>query len=271
MSGRLFLIGTPIGNLEDITLRALDALRASDVVYCEDTRHTPILLNRHGIKKPLVSCRRENEKSRVAEILALLESGKTVALVSDAGMPCICDPGAEIARVARAAGHACATFPGPTAIATAACLFGWDSGFAFFGFLPEKQKARDMLVDSAKRLPIPFALYVAPHDLNAVLDYLHSRLGERRIRLARELTKAFEEVFDGSLSSTRIPSPRGEFVLGVEPASPDSFVPTDAEIRVLLEAKLRAGLTRKSAVEAVASERGLPKGRVYDLALKIKV
>ena len=189
MSGTLYLVGTPIGNLGDITFRAVETLKSVDFIACEDTRHTLKLLNFYEIKKPLISYYKQKENEGSEHLIELLSQGKNVALVSDAGMPCISDPGSVVARKARERGYAVTTVPGPTAVTSAAALCGLESGFAFIGFLPEKNKDAESLLSSYVSCPIPLVFYVAPHDLERTLSKLHAVLGSRKYHAVKELTK----------------------------------------------------------------------------------
>src|SRR5574344_667999 len=153
MKGKLFIVGTPIGNLEDVTLRALDTLKNADVIACEDTRHTLALLNKYEIKKPLISYYKQKEREGAEQITALLDGGKNVALVSDAGMPCISDPGAVLVRKMLEENYSYTVIPGANAAVSAVALCGTDGGFAFVGFLPEKAKDKKKTLEKYKNLP----------------------------------------------------------------------------------------------------------------------
>jgi 16S rRNA (cytidine1402-2'-O)-methyltransferase len=201
-SGRLFIVGTPIGNMEDITLRALRVLREASLVAAEDTRHTGLLLARHSISKPLVSYHEFNEAKRTAELLKELQQGRSIALVSDAGMPTVSDPGQRLIRAAIDAGIAVEVIPGVSAITMALTGSGLGGGpFLFYGFLPHKSGQRNNVL--ARLAPLPYALvfFESPYRLVKSLQAMHDQLGNRRAVVARELTKKFEEILRGDLAA----------------------------------------------------------------------
>ncbi|MCX7897386.1 MAG: 16S rRNA (cytidine(1402)-2'-O)-methyltransferase [Rhodocyclaceae bacterium] len=227
MSGSLSLVATPIGNLADITLRALDVLRAADLVVCEDTRHTRILLAHYGIDKPLMSLHQHNERQATLKILAELEKGKHIALVADAGTPGISDPGAYAVSAVRRAGFPITPIPGPNAAIAALSISGFTGPFHFVGFLPAKAKSRQAEIATLKAIPALLVFYEAPHRIKETLADLVAGLESvREIFIARELTKRFEECT--RLPLTEAPRwleadenrQRGEFVLIVS-APPD--------------------------------------------------
>ncbi|HCU55842.1 MAG TPA: 16S rRNA (cytidine(1402)-2'-O)-methyltransferase [Clostridiales bacterium] len=263
----LYLVGTPIGNLKDITERARETLAQVDHIACEDTRRTLILLNALGIKKSLISYYKQKEKEGAEKILSLLKEGKHVALVSDAGMPVISDPGALLVRRAREEGVRVESVPGPTAVTTAAALAGVDQGFVFLGFLPEKESDRKKRLAPFIDSPIPLVFYAGPHDVKELIRYLYSLLGERKAYLARELTKLHEEVKEITLSADYSEEARGEYVIIVEGKEKEnpllSLTPEEH-----LEHYLSRGMDKKTAVKTVASERGVPKDDIYKLTIK---
>ena len=263
----LYIVGTPIGNLKDVTERARETLEKVDLIACEDTRRTAILLSALGIKKPLISYYKQKEREGAEKIVALLKEGKEVALVSDAGMPVISDPGAILVREARAAGIKVETVPGPTAVTTAAALAGLDGGFVFLGFLPEKKSDRDKRLAPFLHSPLPLAIYAGPHDVKAILDYLYKTLGDRKAYLARELTKLHETLTEITLAEGYPEEPRGEYVIfveGKEEISPYLSLSPEEHLRAYLE----AGMDPKTAVKRVAAERGVPKDVIYQLTVK---
>jgi 16S rRNA (cytidine1402-2'-O)-methyltransferase len=202
-SGRLFIVGTPIGNMEDITLRALRVLREASLVAAEDTRHTGMLLARHSIKKPLVSYHEFNEARRTAELLKDLQEGRSIALVSDAGMPTVSDPGQRLIRAAIDAGIAVEVIPGVSAITTALTGSGLGGGpFLFYGFLPHKSGQRRNALTRLAPLPWSLVFFESPYRLVKSLQDMHDQLGNRRAVVARELTKKFEEILHGDLAAT---------------------------------------------------------------------
>ncbi len=200
--GRLFIVGTPIGNMEDITLRALRVLREASLVAAEDTRHTGLLLARHSISKPLVSYHEFNEAKRTAELLKELQQGRSIALVSDAGMPTVSDPGQRLIRAAIDAGIAVEVIPGVSAITMALTGSGLGGGpFLFYGFLPHKSGQRQNALTRLAPLPHALVFFESPYRLVKSLQAMHDQLGNRRAVVARELTKKFEEILRGDLAA----------------------------------------------------------------------
>lgn len=222
-AGKLFIVGTPIGNLEDITLRALRVLREADLIAAEDTRHTGILLARHQIAKPLVSYHEFNEAKRTAELVEKLRHGTRLALVSDAGMPTLSDPGLRLITAAIAAGIALEVIPGISAITTALTASGLPvQPFYFHGFLPHKGAQRRTVLTRLAPLPCALVCFESPHRLLKSLADIHTVLGDRRVVVARELTKKFEELLRGPvaevLKSLEPRSIKGEITLIIEGA-----------------------------------------------------
>ncbi len=200
--GKLFIVGTPIGNMEDITLRALRVLREADTVAAEDTRHTGLLLARHQIRKPLVSYHEFNEARRSAELIENLRQGRRIALVSDAGMPTLSDPGARLIRAAVDAGISLEVVPGPSALTAALAASGLSpGGFLFHGFLPHKPGARRKLLANLAPLPWTLVFFESPYRLIKTLHDLQELFSDRQVVIARELTKRFEEVLRGDAAS----------------------------------------------------------------------
>ena len=270
MSGICYLVGTPIGNLKDITLRALDTLKSVDVVASEDTRKSSVLLHAYGIKKPLISYYKQKEREGTEEIIALLEQGKSVALITDAGMPAISDPGAILVRSLRERGHKMEVVPGPTAVTSAISLAGLtQDGFVFAGFLPQKKKEKDAILNNLKNVVLPLVFYCAPHDLDETLSYLFSKLGARKARAIKEVTKLFETVYEGTLDTLTIENKKGEFVLIVDGAKERGEEEQNEEAKALLLQYLTEGLSRSEAVKRAASETGAPKNSVYQMSLTL--
>jgi len=278
--GTLHIVSTPIGNLEDLTLRGLRVLREARLIAAEDTRHTRKLLNHYGIATPAISYHAHNERARLEPILAALAEGD-VALVSDAGTPGVSDPGLELIRAALAAGYPVTAEPGPVAAVTALVLSGFDPArYTYLGFLPRQAKDRRALLAQVREQPWPLVLYEAPHRLLDLLADLLAVLGDRPCAVARELTKLHEEVVRAPLSMAlahfEAAPPRGEFTVVVEGAPPP-----DAEVRaqmvagleVTAEQRLRAlvdaGTTARDAVAQVAGELGLPRRKVYTIWLAL--
>ena len=268
MPGTLFIIGTPIGNLEDITFRAVRALREADRIACEDTRHTRRLLEHYGIDKPMLSYHEHNEKERTAELLRELEAGVSVALVSDAGTPLIADPGYRIVHAARERGIPVSPIPGPSAVMAALSASGLPAdAFLFGGFLPARAAARKRVLETWRSLDATLVFYEAPHRVIESLRAIGRILGDRRVVAARELTKIHEEFLAGAASSIADalearPAIKGEFTILIDRAE----VPANAEppnIGEEVQALILAGTARMDALKAVARRHGLSKREVY--------
>ncbi len=274
--GTLFLCATPIGNLEDITLRVIRTLKEADYIVAEDTRHTLKLLNHLDITKPLISYHKHSHKSREEEILSLLEDGRNVALVSDAGMPGISDPGERLVSLAYDRDIPVTVLPGATAGLSALVLSGLPcSRFVFEGFLPANKKARKKVLLELKNEERTIIIYEAPHHLLSTLKQLYEELGNRQIAIVRELTKIHEEVLRFSLEQSieyfTLNSPRGEFVLIIDGKDKDTDQQAFDEISIAdhILAYMDAGLSKKEAVKRVAADRGIPKNQVYSHSIKI--
>lgn len=276
LSGRLVVVATPIGNLDDLSPRALAALRSSDVIACEDTRRTRALLSHAGIHdKTLVALHDHNESSALRPLLARLERGDVVAVVSDAGMPTLSDPGTRLVSAASAAGADVTAVPGPSALTTALALSGLVAGRFFFeGFLPRKGVSRKQRLEEIAAMRCPCVLFEAPHRLEATLSDLLSHCGpRRRTVLAREMTKLHEEVWRGTLEgavehSQSVP-PRGEYTIVLDAAGAPA-PPADEEVAAALAPMIASGTATKQAAEQVAKEMGVPRRRAYALAVGLR-
>lgn len=262
--GKLYIVGTPIGNLKDITLRALETLKAVDMIACEDTRHTLGLLTHYEIKKPLVSYYKPKEREGAERILAALSEGNDVALVTDAGMPCISDPGSLLVKEARELGFQVVSVPGPTAVTTAVALSGiTEPVFVFIGFLPSRKKERKELLSRYSKLKASLVFYCSPHDLKDELKEFSEAFGARKISVIRELTKLYESVEEGVLGEYEAEEPRGEYVVIVHaPEFEEKEMPTGS-IEDQVNALIAEGLSKKDAIKQVAKLNGLPKDEVY--------
>ena len=281
-AGTLYLVSTPIGNLEDITLRALRVLEEAELVACEDTRHTARLFDRHGISTPRTSLHEHNEKEKCEKLLQRLLDGEDLALVSDAGTPAISDPGYRLVRKAAEAEVKVVPVPGPSAALAALTVSGISTaGFAFLGFLPPKHGARRKALEEAASYPLALVLYEAPHRLEAMLEDLADVFGPaRQVAVARELTKVHEEVLRGTaeelLEHFRETKPRGEITLVVAPLEKTSQkdggrLPGDLDDQALGSfvnwlAEER-DLKRKAASELAATLLGVPRSRAYNASL----
>ena len=279
--GTLYLVATPLGNLEDITLRALRVLREAKVIAAEDTRHTRKLLNHFAIATPTISYHEHSGPAGIAAVLAALAEGD-VALVSDAGTPAISDPGADLIQAALSAGYSVVPIPGPSAVITALIGSGLPSGeFTFLGFLPRRSQERRAHLLSVSHEPRTLVIYEAPHRLRACLDDLLAVLGDRDACLARELTKVHEQWLRGTLSTLKAryggqDEPRGEYTLVIAGASQASQSQTEDEPEALairardrLRELFDAGNGTRDAAAIVARELGLPRREMYRLALDV--
>jgi 16S rRNA (cytidine1402-2'-O)-methyltransferase len=267
------VVATPIGNLRDITLRALETLAAADVVACEDTRVTRKLFDHYGIATPMMPYHDHNAETARPKILDLLAAGKSVALVSDAGTPLISDPGFKLVREACAGGHRVTAAPGASAALMALSVAGLPTDRFFFeGFLPAKEVARRARIAELARIPATLVLFESGPRIAAALGELAAGLGAREAAICRELTKLHEEVRRGDLAALAADyaagaETRGEFVLVIAPPAP-AEQPSAAEIDALLRAAL-ARTTLKEAVAEVAAATGEPRRAVYSRALEL--
>ncbi len=276
-SGTLYVVATPIGNLQDITLRALEVLKAVDVIAAEDTRHTSGLLSHYAIRKKMVAVHEHNEHQSAEQLLARLRAGESVALVTDAGTPGISDPGAVVVDIVREAGVTVVPIPGASAVIAALSASGIrQGGFSFVGFLPASGSQRRKALESLKAQNTTLVFYEAPHRVVESVKDMASTLGaERRLTIARELTKTFETFHRCSLGNAAAwlesdpNQQRGEFVLLIEslPEVESAEVSEDAE-RVLK--LLMAELPLKQAVKLATEITGAKKNALYEHGLKIK-
>jgi 16S rRNA (cytidine1402-2'-O)-methyltransferase len=268
----LHLVATPIGNLGDMTLRAIATLAAADVIYCEDTRHSRTLAAHFGLTAPLKPYHEHNGDAARPHILAALAGGQRIALISDAGTPLISDPGYKLVRAAIDAGHFVTALPGASAAITALTMSGLPTDcFLFAGFLPPKSAARITRLKELSQVPATLVFFEAPSRVADCVADIHTSLGNREVAVARELTKLHETVVLGPASDIASKlaedSPRGEFVVMVAP--PVGGVITDAMIDAHLATAMAETSTRDAAL-AVAEALSVPRGRVYDLALALK-
>lgn len=271
--GKLYICPTPIGNLEDITLRTLRILKEVDLIAAEDTRHTIKLLNHYEIKKPLTSYHEHNIKEKGIELIDRLNKGENIALVSDAGMPGISDPGQDLIGLAVEEDIQIVILPGPTASIAALVVSGLNTDkFVFEGFLSSKKKERIDQLNAIKDEKRTMIIYESPHRLLDSLDNMLTTLGNRRIAIVRELTKIYEEIFRGTIeegidkfSSEKI---RGEFVLIIE-GNQEEHVEEDIDIEEELRKFINQGLSKKESVKRVAEEFKLPKNQVYQISLEL--
>jgi 16S rRNA (cytidine1402-2'-O)-methyltransferase len=273
-SGVLVLVGTPIGNMDDLSPRAVDALTRADAIACEDTRRTGKLLERAGIgSRPMIVVNDHTESQRVRQILDRIERGDRVALVSDAGMPGVSDPGEELVRAVVDAGFPVEVVPGPSAVLSALVVSGLPtSRFVFEGFLPRKGSGRTSRLAELALERRTVVLYEAPHRVARTLADLAAALGEdRQVALARELTKLHEQTWRGTLAEAigevTTTEPRGEYVIVVEGA-PEPDTATDAQLVDALDEARADGASTRDAVAEVSASFRVPKRRVYELATR---
>lgn len=271
MSGTLYLVATPIGNLSDISARAIETLKAVDIIACEDTRHTQKLLNHLGIKAKTVSYHEHNEQERATELAKKLAEGMSVAVVSDAGTPGINDPGHHIVEKAIEAGINVVTIPGPTAFVSAVIVSGLATDSIFFdGFLPAKKGERRKRLEEISSIPATLAFYESPHRIAAALSDCLEILGDREASFSREITKLHEETIRGKisflLSHISYAKPRGEFVLVIDRARESDKAPISdsSEMFANRVSELEStGLDRKKAMKQAAKEFGLTRSEAY--------
>ncbi|MGB7759556.1 MAG: 16S rRNA (cytidine(1402)-2'-O)-methyltransferase [Bryobacteraceae bacterium] len=271
MAGRLYLVATPIGNLEDITYRAVRVLGEVDLIACEDTRQTRKLLDHYAISKPTISYHEYNEAQRAAELAERLVAGAAVALVSDAGMPLVSDPGYRLVRAAIEAGVPVEPVPGPSAALAALAASGLPTdAFHFAGFLPAKTGQRARALEALKEEQATLIFYEAPHRVLETLEAIAQALGPRPVVAARELTKVHEEFLRGTATEVGAllaarGSIKGEFTLLVGKAVAPA--PDDTPVGEAVEELVRAGTARMDAIKQIARRRGLSKREVYEQAL----
>jgi 16S rRNA (cytidine1402-2'-O)-methyltransferase len=274
LSGTLYLVATPIGNLEDISFRAVRVLKEADLIACEDTRQTRKLLDHYGIAKPAISYHEHNERERSLELAARLLAGSKVALVSDAGTPLVSDPGYRLVRAAIDNGIRVEAVPGPSALLTALAVSGLPTdSFQFGGFLPAKSGQRRRILEAMRDAPLTLIFYEAPHRILETLAAVSEVLGDRPVVVARELTKMHEEVLRGTADEVRAiltarETIRGEITLligrGTGPAEDDT------PLAHAVQACVAQGMPRMDAIKAVAQRRGLSKREVYSELEKSK-
>ncbi len=275
MPGKLVVIATPLGHLDDLSPRALDALKNADCIACEDTRRTSGLLARFDIAAPLVSCHKFNEKARLQPLLDRLDEGQTVALVSDAGTPGVADPGALLVRAAVDAGHTVSPVPGPSALTTLLSVSGLVADrFRFEGFLPHRAGERRRILRGLSALDVPLVVYETPHRIRESLEDIRSVLGDRPLVLGRELTKLHETILHGSateLLEALGPAPKGEIVLAISPGDGSGTRDADAEkTRAVWREELEAGGgDRRAALKRAAKRTGLKRAELYRLLAEL--
>lgn len=279
MQGKLYLCATPIGNLDDITLRVLNTLKEVDLIAAEDTRHSIKLLNHFDIKTPMTSYHEFNKVEKARYLVEKMKEGTNIALITDAGTPGISDPGEELVRQCYEAGIELTSLPGPAACITALTISGMATRrFAFEAFLPMDKKEKARILQELKEETRTIILYEAPHRLVSTLTELKEALGDRRISICRELTKKYETVFrttfEAALEFYQTEEPKGECVIVVEGKDPEEIKKeeeaswTSIPIEEHMEQYLKTGMDRKSAMKQVAKDRGISKREVYQYLLE---
>ncbi|HSH36943.1 16S rRNA (cytidine(1402)-2'-O)-methyltransferase [Schnuerera sp.] len=274
--GILYICPTPIGNLEDITIRTIRILKEVDLIAAEDTRHTIKLLNHYDIKKSLISYHEHNKKVKGEQLIDKLKAGQKIGLVTDAGMPGISDPGEDIIRMCIQNEIEVVVLPGPTASIAALVLSGLSTKkFVFEGFLPSKKKERIKELERLKHETRTIILYEAPHRLLALLKDMEKILGNRQISISRELTKIHEETFRGDvvegIEQFESQKPRGEFVLIIKGSEiKEKNIFENTSIKEHIKIYMEEGLSKKDAVKKVAQVRDISKNLVYKESIEIK-
>ncbi|GAA0179702.1 16S rRNA (cytidine(1402)-2'-O)-methyltransferase [Clostridium sediminicola] len=280
MQGKLYVVPTPIGNLKDITLRALETLKSVDFIAAEDTRHSIKLLNHFEIKKQLISYHKFNEYNKLEEIITKIGDGKKIALVSDAGTPGISDPGSILISRCIEEGIEFEVLPGATAITTALVSSGLDTTkFVFRGFLPRDKKERNSLLEEIKEYSETIIFYESPHRIIKTLNILKEKLGDRELSICRELTKLHEQIIRMRISDAieyyQNISPRGEYVLVVRGKSEEEFLAEkrskweNISIEEHIIKYIEEGFSKKEAMKKTAKDRGMSKSEVYKYSINI--
>ena len=263
-------VATPIGNLKDITLRALEALKEADVIFCEDTRHTLKLLSAYDIKKPLFSCHKFNEREAAEKILSLSREGKKVCVVSDAGMPVISDPGWEVCKFLREAGENFTVLPGANAALCALVLSALPSDkFTFLGFLPEKKRERETLLKAYQTSRATLLFHSAPQDVDRDIRDICAIFGDRRACAVREITKIHESAEPFTLKEGLAGEKRGEYVLVVEGAAEYEDPLCSLSVREHVLHYMNEGYEKKEALKLAARDRGVSKSTLYSETLDL--
>lgn len=269
-NGKVYFVATPIGNLGDITVRAIEILKNVDKIACEDTRHSSILLNHYEIKKPTFSYHKFNENKTKKHIIDLVKNGESIAVISDAGMPIISDPGAILVKELIANNIDFEIIPGACACVTALANSGLDSySFTYGGFLPEKKQDRINYITRLATAETTLIFYSACHDINKDLCDLANVLGDRQVVVSNDLTKKFEAHYRGTLGKLEISEPKGEFVICVEGKGLANSL-NNLSLEEHISHYLKSGVSRMEALKLVAKDRNLSKSEVYNASLKNK-
>ncbi len=266
----VYFVATPIGNLKDISIRALEVLRGADEIYCEDTRRSIKLLNAYEIKKPLFTCHKFNERAAAEKIISEARAGKEIAVVSDAGMPVISDPGNILCAALKEAEIPYTVVPGANAFLSALILSALPAErFAFIGFLPDKAGEKKQLLQKYKDLDLTLCFHVAPQDVDRDVSAMYSVFGDRKACAVREITKIHEESTPFTLAEGLSGEKRGEYVILVEGAGERENALNNLTEREHILHYMREGMDKKEAVKQAAKDRGLPKSELYKFSLDL--
>lgn len=266
---KLYIVATPIGNLSDISFRAVDTLKSVDVIACEDTRHTKILLDRYDIHTKMIAYHKFNEKASSEGIIKLLKEDKSVALVSDAGMPLVCDPGNILISRLIEENIEYTVIPGANAMLCALVMSGFDtSRFAFFGFLSEKSKERNSQLKGISEFTGTSVLYSSKHNINKDLLTLRKSLNDRKVCIVNEISKVFEKKIWTNLDQASVAEPAGEYVIVLETGKHEPQEETDVDICHEVDILVNNGVSTMDACKTVALNLGLKKRDVYNLYVK---
>lgn len=258
----VYFVATPIGNLGEITYRAVETLKSVSAIFCEDTRHSQVLLTHYGISKPTYSYHKFNEKKAVNSVLAFCKNGQDVAVISDAGMPCINDPGNILVNELIKAQYPYTVISGASAFVNAFVMSGYQPPFTYFGFLPEKTSERDKLLDGSVGVAI---FYMSVHDIKENMSYLCKRFGNRECCVVKEISKTYESVRFCKLSD-EIDDTKGEFVLVVNRQS-ESNPLCELSVEEHIGYYVSGGMSKNEAIKAVAKDRNVSKNEIYKLTL----
>ena len=266
----VYFVATPIGNLKDITLRALEVLRSVDIIYCEDTRHSVVLLNAYDIKKPLKACHKFNEREAAEKIIADAKEGKAIAIISDAGMPVISDPGNIVCAELKNAGVEYTVIPGANAALSALVLSGLPCDrFTFIGFLPDKVGARKELLEKFKTVEATLVFHIAPQDIDRHICSIYEVFGNRNACAVREITKLHEEAVSFTLEEGLKGEKRGEYVIVVEGAKEGENPLCKLSEKEHILHYMSGGMSKKDAVKQAAKDRGVSKSELYSFSIDL--
>ena len=266
----VYFVATPIGNLGDISFRAVETLKSVDIIFCEDTRHSIKLLNHYGIKKPLKSCHKFNENEASEQIIKEAQAGKEIAIISDAGMPVISDPGQRVCKALKDAEIPYTVVPGANAVLSALILSGMPSDrFVFSGFLPDRTGEAKSVLEQYKNIGATLCFHCAPQDIDRTISLCHSILGDRNACIVREITKIHEEAISFKLSEGFQGEKKGEFVLLIEGAKETENPLNNLSVKEHILYYMKQGIDKKEAVKLVAKDRGVSKSEIYKFSIDI--